>query len=191
MKRLNAALQVAFLLAAMFTVVFSSQGQTVDRRVTTSQQKHISVPAIHIVDQNGRPAVSGVPSGTGQIFDVAVGVDGFTFTPPTANISVGDTVRWTWFSNGHSVTSGDPCAVDGQFCSPDDTNCDTGTLSNNGFVYEHTFAQAGTFNYFCFAHCALGMTGVVNVAAAPTPTPTATPTATPQPQPRRPQQQHR
>ena len=176
MKQLNAALRVAFLLAGTFTLIFSSQAGSGDRRVTTAQQKP---HAIYIVDQNGRPAVSGVPSGTGQIFDVAVGVDGFTFTPPTANISIGDTVRWTWFSNGHSVTSGDPCTVNGQFCSPDDTNCDTGTLSNNGFVYEHTFAQAGTFNYFCFAHCALGMTGVVNVSApTPTPTPTATPTAT-------------
>ncbi len=30
-------------------------------------------------------------------------------------------------------------------------------------MYEHTFDQAGSYNYFCFAHCALGMTGVVNV----------------------------
>src|SRR5205809_3532443 len=45
------------------------------------------------------------------------------------------------------------------------TNCDAGALSNNGFVYEHTFAQAGTYNYFCFAHCAIGMTGLVNVVS--------------------------
>ena len=78
-----------------------------------SGDKRLSMPNIRsasplrIVDQNGRPAVSGVPSG-GQIFDVAVGQGGDVFVPDTVNISVGDTVRWTWAESGHSVTSGDP-----------------------------------------------------------------------------------
>jgi len=178
MKRSNAAAQIALSLAATLGLVFSSQAQSGNRHMTTTQQKQTPAHVIRVVDQNGRPVVSGVPSGGGQIFDVSVGLDGFTFTPSTANISIGDTVRWTWFSNGHSVTSGEPCTSDGQFCSPDDTTC---SLSNEPFVYEHTFAQAGTFNYFCIAHCVLGMTGVVNVAAAPTPTPIPTPTPTPIP----------
>ena len=155
MKLLTTGVRLILLPATMFALVFSSQAESGDRRIMIAELKQTDAHVIRVVDQNGRTSVSGVPSGTGQIFDVAVGVDGFTFTPPTANISVGDTVRWTWFSNGHSVTSGDPCTADEQFCSPDDTNCDQGTLSNNGAVYEHTFDQAGTFNYFCFAHCAL------------------------------------
>ena len=181
MKRLNPVVRLIFSLSVIFALVFSSQAAPGDRGVTPAQLNHASGHTIRIVDQNGRPAVSGVPSGGGQIFDVAVGLDGFTFTPPTVNISVGDTVRWTWDSNGHSVTSGDPCTADGQFCSPNNMNCAQPVLSNIGTVYEFTFAQAGTFNYFCAAHCILGMTGVVNVAAGPTPTPnpTATPSATP------------
>jgi plastocyanin len=163
MKRFNAAVRVASLLAATFTLVFSSQAGSGDRYTSIAHQKQTSAHAIHIVDQNGLPAVSGVPSGTGQIFDVSVGQDGDSFTPPTANISVGDTVRWTWFSNGHSVTSGDSCAADEQFCSPDDTNCDQGILSNDGAVYEHTFGEPGTYSYFCVAHCAFGMVGSINV----------------------------
>ena len=163
MKRSNAGVRIAFSLAATFALVFSSQAGPGDKHITTAQQKKTSVHKIHIVDQNGRPAVSGVPSGRGQIFDVAVGKGGDVFVPDTVNISVGDTVRWTWAEGGHSVTSGDPCTADEQFCSPDDTNCDQGILSNEGTVYEHTFDQAGTYNYFCFAHCAIGMTGVVNV----------------------------
>ena len=156
MKRSNAVTRIVFSLATTFAVVFLSRADSGDRHVNTAPQKQRATHIIRIVDQNGRPAVNGVPSGTGQIFDVAVGADGFTFTPPTANISVGDTVRWTWFSNGHSVTSGDPCTVDGQFCSPDNTNCaSAGTLSNNGFVYEHTFAQAGTFFLFLLSPTAL------------------------------------
>ena len=36
--------------------------------------------------------------------------------------------------------------------------------SSQGFVYEFTFTQAGSFSYFCCVHCAIGMTGVVNVS---------------------------
>jgi plastocyanin len=174
MKRLNAAIRFACLLATTLTMVFFSQAESGNRHLNTAPQKQRATHVIRILDQKGRPAVSGVPSGTGQIVDVSVG-PGFVFVPDEVNISVGDTVRWTWAGNGHSVTSGDPCTTDGQFCSPDDTNCDAGTLSNTGTVYEHTFAQAGTYSYFCFAHCAFGMTGVVNVSAGPTPTPTPTP----------------
>ena len=86
------------------------------------------------------------------------------FVPDTVNISVGDTVRWTWAESGHSVTSGDPCTADGQFCSPNNTNCGQCVTSSQGFVYEFTFTQAGSFSYFCCVHCAIGMTGVVNVS---------------------------
>jgi autotransporter-associated beta strand protein len=121
-------------------------------------------PAITIVDQNGRMVPNTPSSATSQIFDVVVGPNAMPmFAPSTVTISVGDTVRWTWGSNNHSVTSGTPCTVDGQFCSPNDTNCGAGTLSNTGFVYEHTFTAAGTYSYFCHRHCSLGMTGTVNV----------------------------
>jgi plastocyanin len=165
MKRLNAAVRVASLLAATFTLVFSSQAGSGDRYISIAHQKQTSAHAIHIVDQNGLPAVSGVPLGGGQIFDVAVGKGGDVFVPDTVTIFVGGTVRWTWAEDGHSVTSGDPCTPDEQFCSPDDTNCDQGILSDLGTVYEHTFDQAGIYNYFCFAHCAIGMTGVINVVS--------------------------
>src|SRR4030095_17182282 len=98
MKQLNAAVRIGFSRAAMLALVFSSQ----------AQQQRSSAHAIHIMDQNGQPAVSGVPSGGGQIFDVAVGHVGLVFTTDTVNISVGDTVRWTWGTGGHSGTRGDP-----------------------------------------------------------------------------------
>src|SRR5438876_4873130 len=145
--------------------------------VTTTLKKS-DAAVIRIVDQNGRPALNGVPAPAGQIFDVTVG-PGFAFSPDKLNISIGDTARWTWANGGHSVTSGASCIADGQFCSPDDMDCDAGTLSNTGTVYVHTFAQAGTYQYFCFAHCSLGMTGVINVAPGPTPTPIPTPSCPP------------
>jgi len=139
--------------------IFSPSGFGAGRAATT---------AITIVDQNGRIVPNAQPSATSQIFDVTVGPNGMLqFSPSTVTISVGDTVRWTWGSSNHSVTSGTPCTVDGQFCSPNDTNCSAGQLSNMGFVYEHTFTVAGTYSYFCHLHCSVGMTGTVNVETAP------------------------
>ncbi|PYL59718.1 MAG: hypothetical protein DMF24_12455, partial [Verrucomicrobia bacterium] len=149
----------------MLTVVFLVRAESGDKRASTRAQKEISAPPITILDQNGQPDVNGVPSAVGTIVDVEVGPGGgFTFNPSTVNVSVGDTVRWTWDSNGHSVTSGQPCQADSQYCSPNDMNCASGILSNSGTVYTHTFAQAGTYSYFCAAHCFFGMTGVVNVS---------------------------
>jgi len=109
--------------------------------------------------------VSGVPSATSTIVDVTVGGgNGFQFVPDTLNISVGDTVRWTWANSGHSVTSGPPCVADSQYCSPNDMNCASGILSNMGTVYTHTFAVPGSYSYHCAVHCGIGMTGVVNVS---------------------------
>jgi plastocyanin len=111
--------------------------------------------------------MSGVPSATSTIVDVMVAPGGtLTFNPSTVNISVGDTVRWTWAASGHSVTSGNPCTADGQFCSPNNMNCSQCVTSALGFVYEFTFTQAGNFSYFCCVHCAFGMIGAVNVSAA-------------------------
>jgi plastocyanin len=167
MKRLNTVIRTAFFLIPMFAMVFFSQAQS-GKLPAAKQQKNPDPHAIQILDQNGRPAASGVPSG-GQVFDVAVGQGGDVFVPDTLNISVGDTVRWTWAASGHSVTSGPPCVPDSQYCSPNDMNCFPGTVSNMGFVYQHTFTQPGTYSYHCIVHCVIGMRGVINVSGGCTP----------------------
>src|SRR5437016_6169500 len=160
MKRSNAvARQICWLVVMAGVAIFSPSGFGAGSAAAT---------AITIVDQNGRLVPNTPPSTISQIFDVTVGPNGMlVFSPDPVNISVGDTVRWTWGSSGHSVTSGSPCTADGQFCSPDDTNCSAGVLSNIGTVYEHTFTVAGTYAYFCASHCVFGMTGAVNVETAP------------------------
>src|SRR5947208_13771004 len=164
MKISNVA-RLIFSFATISAIAVLVRAESSNRQTSAPPHKQCRAQGIQIFDQNGRPAVSGVPAG-GQIFDVAVGQGGDVFVPDTVNISVGDTVRWTWAEGGHSVTSGDPCTADGQFCSPNNTNCGQCVTSNQGFVYEFTFTQAGSFSYFCCVHCAIGMTGVVNVASA-------------------------
>ena len=164
MKRLN-VVRTIFWLGMIFAIVFLVRAESGDMRTSTPQTKSMSAPPIRIFDQNGQPAVSGVQSPNGAVVDVTVGPGGsFVFDPDTINIPVGTTVRWTWGSSGHSVTSGPPCVADSQYCSPDDMNCASFILNNQGFIYTHTFSQAGAYSYHCSAHCVLGMTGTVNVS---------------------------
>ena len=139
MKISNAA-RLIFWVTAIFALGFLVRAESGQRRTSIPAQKH-AAPPIRILDQNGQPAVSGIPSPNGNIVDVAVGPVGFTFDPDTVNISVGDTVRWTWGSSGHSVTSGPPCAADSQFCSPDDMNCCLGhSYQPRHCLYAYIFA---------------------------------------------------
>src|SRR5882724_5989210 len=128
MKISNAA-RLSFWVTAIFAIGFLVRAESGQRSAITPHTK--SAPPIRILDQNGQPAVNGIPSPTGAIVPVTVGGgNGFQFVPDTVNISVGDTVQWTWATNNHSVTSGTCDAADSQFCSPDDMNCAAGILSN-------------------------------------------------------------
>ena len=91
MKISNAA-RLAFWIAAIFALGILVRAESGQKRETATNTRS---GLLRIVDQNGRPAVNGVPSGGGQIFDVTVGPD-FAFDPDTVNISACDTVRWTW-----------------------------------------------------------------------------------------------
>ena len=139
MKRSNAARGI-FWLTIMFAIGFLVQAESGDRRTSMPHTK--SAPrAIRILDQNGQPAVNGVAIGYQHDFRCDSGA-GFVVFASTVNISVGDTVRWTWAGSGHSVTSGPSCAADSQFCSPNDMNCAAGILSNTGTVYHAHFCAA-------------------------------------------------
>lgn len=168
-------------VAMMFTVLFLPQANSGYRRPAITTKEQGTPKGVRIVDQNGQPVLNGGTSATSQIFDVMVG-QGFAFVPNEISINAGDTVRWTWVSSGHSVTSGAPCIPNGQFCSPDDTNCDSRVLSDSGTVYQHTFDRGGDYSYFCAAHCEYGMTGVIHVSA-PHGTPRPRPTPHPRPSP--------
>jgi plastocyanin len=171
-------------LAILAAIAFLPAAESDDNHNADTTGEKRALPVVRIVDQHGHQVRSGNRLAGSQVFDVAVGPAGnkIRFVPDTLNILVGDTVRWTWGSDDHSVTSGTPCTADGRFCSPDNTNCDAGILSNTGFVYEHTFTQTGNYSYFCALHCFAGMTGVINVAR-PHPTPRPRPTPHPRPVP--------
>jgi glucose/arabinose dehydrogenase len=105
--------------------------------------------------------------------DVSIAANGqLAFAPKDVTIQLGDTVRWTWAGDNHTVSSGTPGHPDGAFESG---------LHNTGFTYSKAFTSAGTFSYYCKPHgSCCQMVGSVAVAGA-TPTPTATPTPSPTP----------
>lgn len=155
MNRTVVALTSSFAFSSLFAGQLTAQTQALPKHRIT------------IIDQAGHVVPDTPSAAPGQIIDVAVGPgDNFTFSPDSVTISVGDTVRWTWQSDFHSVTSGDSGVADSQFCSPDDMDCSDEQLSNTGAVYQHTFTGAGTFSYFCAAHWFFGMTGTVTVSGA-------------------------
>jgi len=82
---------------------------------------------------------------------VEVTVIGFSFSPNSVTIYEGDTVTWKNLFYAHTTTSGTSCTPDGKW---DSSYVDT---------FSRIFNEAGTYPYFCIAHCNHGMTGVIIV----------------------------
>lgn len=90
---------------------------------------------------------------------VEVGADGFSFTPETFTISVGDTVEWTWAGDSHNVTADStPDGADwlGSPGAPDATY-------DSGYTYRETFDVPGEYTYYCRPHRSLEMRGSFTV----------------------------
>lgn len=77
------------------------------------------------------------------------------FAPSNLTIKVGDTVEWVWKEDTHTVT-------EGTSCTPKTGGFNSG-VQNTGFTFSRTFSTAGTIDYFCTPHCAVGMTGKITV----------------------------
>ena len=97
-----------------------------------------------------------------EVFEVTL--DGFEFRHEgRANMEIeltirmGDTVRWIWVSELHNVVSGVQCepGAGDEFFS--------GDPQFPPRQFEHTFMDAGVFEYFCAVHVELGMEGTITV----------------------------
>jgi plastocyanin len=104
--------------------------------------------------------------GTGSAIaaDQDVAISGFTFSPSTVTINVGDSVTWTNSdAQAHTATG---------------NGWDTGDLGN-GESGSITFQSAGTFDYQCTIHPAMTGRVVVRAAGATTPPTDTSPVPTP------------
>lgn len=107
----------------------------------------------------------------GGVVDVAAGPEGrLRFVPETVEILVGETVRWTFESAGHNVTSL-PGASE-KVRNPEGTEpfaSYEGTqhfaINEVGTTYEHTFEVPGEYVYVCAPHAGQGMVGTIIVSS--------------------------
>lgn len=89
-----------------------------------------------------------------------VNVSSFQFTPSSLTITAGDTVTWTNTGGTHNV-NGSTSTFAGNPAS-----FGSGSPAAAPWTYSYTFTQAGTYNYQCDPHAAMGMTGQITVNAA-------------------------
>src|SRR5215468_5906243 len=71
----------------------------------SDQQSSEPAPIAFGDNINSPETPEGIVATTGGTVEVKVGANGDTFTPSTVNITIGDTVHWTWVGFGHTVTS--------------------------------------------------------------------------------------
>jgi plastocyanin len=111
---------------------------------------------------------------TGKTWEVKMIGDGTTykFEPADITIKAGDNVKWTMVSMGPHNVGFDPAEVSAAAKPQLMANMDnqmselTGPLLQNaGDTYEISFANvpAGTYNYHCTPHLAMGMKGTITV----------------------------
>jgi plastocyanin len=105
----------------------------------------------------GGVLIAALGGGTALAADQAVAISGFSYSPASVTVSVGDTVTWTNSdAQAHTATA-------------DDASWDTGPIAGSGGTDSVTFATAGTFPYHCAIHPQMTGTVTVQAAAATTP----------------------
>lgn len=89
--------------------------------------------------------------------------DGHHFVPRVVWIESGGTVTWTNESGSHTATSYHP-EFDTPRRIPDGADAwNSGMFSESGATFEHTFDEAGVYDYFCVPHHHRAMVGSVVV----------------------------
>ena len=89
---------------------------------------------------------------TGAVSSGAISAVSFAFSPAQLSVNRGATVTWTnGDSTAHTVTSGAPGAPSGKF----DQQID------GGQTFKFTFADAGTYEFFCKIHTTMKGTVLV------------------------------
>ncbi len=93
-------------------------------------------------------------AGSALAADQDVAISGFSYSPRTVTVNVGDTVTWTNSdAQAHTATG---------------SGWNTGDLGN-GDSGSITFQSAGTFDYMCGIHPAMTGTVIVRAAGGTTP----------------------
>lgn len=89
--------------------------------------------------------------------------NGSHFTPHVVWVEQGGTVTWELASGSHTTTAYAKKNDTPQRIPEKANGWDSGTLSEQGKTFKHTFETVGVYDYFCVPHEAAGMLGTVIV----------------------------
>lgn len=100
---------------------------------------------------------------TSATVSMVSGDNGTHFEPHVAWIEEGGTVTWELTSGSHTTTAY-AAENDAPQRIPESAEAwDSGTLSEEGATFEHTFETVGVYDYYCAPHEGAGMIGSVIV----------------------------
>lgn len=89
----------------------------------------------------------------------------YYFDPIGLLVEPGTTITFEIESGGHSSTAYHPDNGDDQRIPDGAASWNSGTLTEQGATFEHTFETEGTYDYYCIPHKALGMVARIVVGA--------------------------
>jgi plastocyanin len=116
----------------------------------------------HSDDEDGHDEAVGAPSDTAEVRMITED-GGYHFEPHVVRVNVGGTVTWHNESGSHSTTAYHPDNDQPQLVPDGVAAWDSGTVSEQGATFEHTFETEGVYHYYCTPHESLGMIGSVIV----------------------------
>jgi plastocyanin len=160
----------------LFTYAAEADNKSGDLLLIVGARDSTAPPGFHAPTATTTPVSGGTsptptptPGTSATTIIVNVGQSGNNFSPSTAVIRVGDTVRWDFMDalSNHSTTSGtcvfDPSGYGGYVCSPfpSGLNWDSGEL-HNGDHFSQLFMTPGSYRYYCSVHGYM-MTGTIQV----------------------------
>jgi plastocyanin len=113
-------------------------------------------------DEGGHDEAVGAPSDTAEVSMISED-DDYHFESHVVRVNVGGTVTWTNESDSHSTTAYHPDNDQPQLVPDGAAAWDSGTLTEGGATFDHTFETEGIYHYYCTPHESLGMIGSVIV----------------------------
>ena len=160
------------LVAGAMAIVACSGGDKNAQNTSATQNDTAAAPATQNTGANASGGTTAMAPITGKTVEVKMIGDGSTykFDPANVTIKAGDGIKWIMVSGGpHNVAFIDtPAAAQAQLSAnmPNQMKEMTSPMmmtANETYTTSLANVPAGTYNYHCEPHAAMGMKGSVTV----------------------------
>lgn len=152
--------------AAVVGLAGCTGGQTTDGQTDDSEDEHDDEhddgESGHADEEHGHDPI-GEPTETGEVAVNTTDDGEAHFSPHVTWVENGGTVSWVLESGSHTSTAYHPENDEPQLMPDGAESWASGTLSEEGETFEHTFDSEGVYHYYCVPHEAAGMIASVIV----------------------------